>query len=170
MGKKIDISEIQIYLVGKVLGAVVGSLLLLFSNFAGFYYTIYEPRAYVWGYIYFGSGVLGSVLILLGIGGLLYSLNFTYRTLKLKSTEANSDVVVGNTEKSMMGGTFTAGLAAIGAIVFAVVNIIEGTQEWWLGGGFYGSFIGGLLIIICGKKIIGKIDPNRKKLLFGKFI
>ena len=80
---------------------------------------------------------------------------------------ADAGIVEENTNRAMIGGMSAATLAGIGGLVFAIINIIDGTQEWWFDGGFYGSFIGGLVILFLGKKIIERINPDSKKGLLG---
>lgn len=158
--EKIDTSKIQGYLVGQVIASFVGALLLLVSDFAGYYYSNYYIRTQTWGDIYLGSGFLATVLILIGAGGLLLSLFFAVKTLRLKN-EVSISLVKKNAKISIIGGIFTTGLAGIGGLVFIIVNIIDETEEWWLDAGFYGAFIGGLLVIFFGKMILNKIKSNK---------
>lgn len=155
-----DISKIKTYLFGQVLVAFIGALLLLLDDFAGFYYRDYYNHIDVWGYIYLGSGFLGSVLILIGVGGLLFSLYFAVKTLRLKGKASISEIKK-NTRNSIKGGMLTAGLAIISGLIFVIDNVIEGTQEWWLDSGFYGALISGLLIVFFGKIILNKINSGK---------
>lgn len=158
--KKIRISQIHGYLVGQAILAFIGALLLLVDDFAGYYYRDYYNHIDVWGDIYLGSDFLGSVLILIGIGSLSFSLYFAVKTLRLKN-EVPVSLVKENVKKSIKGGIFAAGLAGISALIFIISNVIEQTQEWWLDSGFYGAFIGGLLVAYFGKMIIDSIDSKR---------
>ena len=67
-----------------------------------------------------------------------------------------ADLLRQNTLKSIKGAGFTVSLAALGAIVFAIDSMIEET-DWWLSGGFYGAFIGGLLTVYFGKLILKRL-------------
>lgn len=166
---KIDIPKIKKYLIVQVLAAITGALFLLFDNFAGFYFYLYNSKAHIWGYIYLGSGILPSLLILVGVGALAFSLYNSYLILRIKG---NADA--GSVEKyqmnSIRAGFFTSILAFVGGFVFVAVSIWEETQSWWLDGGFYGSFIGGLVIVIFGNKVINMIHPNEKKRYFRPFM
>jgi len=64
--KGFDTSRVQGFLVGQVIAASVGILMLLVDDFGGFYYRDYYNHIDVYGYVYLGSGVLSTVLILLG--------------------------------------------------------------------------------------------------------
>ncbi len=159
--EKIDTSKIQGYLVGQVIVSVVGALLLLIGDFAGFYYSNYYIRSQTWGDIYFGSGFLATMLIIIGAGGLLFSLFFAVKTLRLKN-KVSISLVKKNVKKSIIGGIFTAGLAGIGGLVFIISNVIDETEEWWLDSGFYGAFIGGLLVAFFGIAILNKVKSRGK--------
>ena len=141
----------QGYLVGQVIASSSGALLLAVENFGGFYYR--DDYAHVYGYVYLGSGFLPTILILLGIGGLLFALAAAVRNLKAKEGESAA-LFKENTMKSIQGAGFTAILAAVGAVVFIVSSI---DTEWWLDGGFYGAFIGGLLTYYFGKQMLENI-------------
>lgn len=105
----------------------------------------------VWGYIYLGSGILTSVLILAGMAGLLVALMAAANSLKAKE-DLTADQLKQNAHTSIIAAGFTASLAMLGAMVFAVTSMVEGT-DWWLDSGFYGAFIGGLLTVFFGKMI-----------------
>lgn len=96
--EKIDTSQIQGYLVGQVIASFIGALLLLIGDFAGYYYSNYYIRSQTWGDIYLGSGFLATILILIGAGGLLFSLFFVVKTLRLKN-EASISLVKKNVKK-----------------------------------------------------------------------
>ncbi len=159
--EKINTSRIRGYLVGQVIASFIGALLLLIDDFAGYYYSNYYIRSHTWGDIYFGSGFLATTLIIIGAGGLLFSLFFAVKTLKLKN-EASISLIKKNVKKSIMGGIFTAGLAWIGGLVFIITNVIDETEEWWLDLGFYGAFIGGLLVAFFGIVILNKVKSKGK--------
>ncbi|MCK5157534.1 MAG: hypothetical protein KAR08_00125 [Candidatus Heimdallarchaeota archaeon] len=108
-------------------------------------------RVEVWGYIYLGSGILASVLILAGMAGLLVALMAAVNSLKAKGN-LTADLLKQNAHRSIMAAGFTASLAMLGAMIFAVISMVEGT-DWWLDSGFYGAFIGGLLTVFFGKMI-----------------
>jgi hypothetical protein len=148
-----DTSKYQGYLVGQVIASSIGALLLAIDDFSGYYYYDYYNKIETWGYIYLGSGVLGSILILAGIGGLLYALKASIQSLQAK--DATPALIRENAEKSIQGAGFTAGLALVGAVVF-VFSSLE--TEWWLDAGFYGAFVGGLLTVFLGREILKRLE------------
>ena len=153
--EKLDASQFQGLLVGQFIASATGAILLALSNFGGFYYMNYYAGFEVWGYIYLGSGVLVSILILAGIAGLVVALMAIVNSLNAKEN-VTADLLRQNALKAMKGAGFTVSLAVLGAIIFAIDSMIEET-DWWLSGGFYGAFIGGLLTVYFGKLILERL-------------
>lgn len=152
---KIDTSNFQGYLVGQVIAASVGVLLLAVGDFGGFYYRDYYTHVETNGYIYLGSGFLSTILILLGIGGLLIALRAAIKSLQAK--DASPTLLRENAQRAVKGAGFTAALATLGALVLALNSTLEGI-EWWLDSGFYGAFAGGLLTVFFGRLMLNKIE------------
>jgi len=152
---KVGTSQFQGYLIGQVIGAAVGALLLVVDDFAGFYYR--SGYVDVWGYITLYPISLATILILLGIGGLLQALYAAIQSLQAKD-EASPTFLKENARKTMLGAGFTAALAGVGAIIFIISAIINDYGDWWFGAGFYGAFIGGLLAALFGKMMYDQIE------------
>ncbi len=152
---KIDSSQFQGLLVGQVITASVGALLLAFEDFAGFYYGNYYIGVETYGHIHLGSGILTTFLILLGLAGLLISLRAAINSLQAKDN-ATPEQLEHNARITIKAAGFTALLAAIGGIVFAISSSID-EIDWWLDAGFYGAFIGGLLTVFFGMLILDRI-------------
>ena len=149
---KVDTSQFQGHLMGQIIAAVVGSLLLIFDDFAGYYFRGYstETRAY----IYLGSTITATLIILVGIAGLAFALYYAVQNLQAKD-DMSPMTLIENTRKSMLGGAFTAALAGVGAIAFIITSL---DTDWWLDSGFYGAFFGGLLIAVFAKLMLDKIE------------
>jgi hypothetical protein len=96
------------------------------------YRTTYQSE---FEFVRLGSGVINTVMILLGIGALLYALK-------------NS--IKGDVKKANKGAKFAVGLAVVGAVMF-VITYGDAT-DWWFDAGFYGTFFGGLTAIYAGNK------------------
>lgn len=149
---KVDTSQFQGHLMGQIIAAVVGSILLIFEDFAGYYVGGYSVRT--WAYINLGS-VIPAFFILIGIGGLVFALYYAVQSLQAKD-DMSPMTLLENTRRSMMGGAFTAALAGVGALVFILTSL--DTDDWWLDTGFYGAFFGGLLIAVFAKLMLDKIE------------
>ncbi len=152
--KEIKTSEIQGYLVGQVIVGIIGSLLLLFDDFAGYYYYDYYNRMQEWGYIYLGSGFFSGVLIILMVIVILSVVYSAYKIMREKSVSEN--LLKAHSKKSIMRGIFVVAVAFIGGAVFAISNIVDGS-EWWFDAGFYASMVSGLLFLFFGKQMLNKI-------------
>ena len=149
----VDTSQYQGFLIGQIIAAVVGTILLIADDFAGYFVGGYYVRT--WAYISFGSTIPATLIILVGIGGLLFALYYAVQSLQAKE-DMSPMTLLENTRRSMMGGAFTAALAGIGALVFILTSL--DTDEWWLSGGFYGGFFGGLLIAVFAKLMLDKLE------------
>lgn len=158
---KFDTSQIQGYLVGQVIAASVGALLLLASDFGGF---SYYDRYYGWryGYVNLGSEYpsliirfLSTIVILLAIVGLFIALWSSIKSLQAK--DAPPTLLKENAQRTVKGGGSAAALAFFGAVVFALSSTLQEMDEWWLDAGFYGAFLGGILTVFFGKMILNKI-------------
>lgn len=146
-------SKFQTDLMGQAIASLIGALLLALDDFSGFYYYDYYLKLEVWGWVYLGSGIIPSILILFGMGGLLYSLKASVTSLRTE--DITPEKLKENTEQSIRGAAFTAVLAFVGAIVFALSSL---DTDWWLGGGFYGAFLGGLVTVYLGKRVLDGLD------------
>lgn len=146
------VARYQGYLVAQSVLAAIGVLTLALGDFGGFYYRAGQGVD-VYGYVYLGSGVLASILILLGIAGLGVAL---YAALdSLRSEEATLETIAGNADRSVRAGGFTAALAAVGAVALAVANW---GVEWWLDVGFFGAFFGGLFVMALGRLLANAVN------------
>ncbi|MBR9705674.1 hypothetical protein GOV14_01440 [Candidatus Pacearchaeota archaeon] len=152
-------SKLKTYLALEAIASFIGIMLLLIDDFAGFYHYDYYNKIRIWGFVGLGNGVLGSVLILIGALALLFSLYTSIRYLRMKKISVQS--LKKDMKRVMISGIFVSALAGIGALVFIITNVIDETQEWWLDSGFYGAFIGGILIIILAKIILNKLKTKK---------
>lgn len=130
----------QGYLVVQLALSVVAIAMLVFGEFGGYYYRTY-PGVDVWGSVYLGSGILSTVLVLAGVLGLAVAGRAALRGLR---DDDITDSELGEEEaRAMRAAVATAGLAAVGALAVIASNL---GNDWWLGAGFYGAFVGGLLV------------------------
>lgn len=139
------VTRFQGYIVAQLVLAAVGFLALIFGDFGGYYYRS-GGGVEVYGYVYLGSSALASILVLLGIAGLGVAL---YAALdSLRDEAATLETVAANADRSVRAAGFTAALAAAGAVALAATSW---DVEWWFGVGFYGAFVGGLLVVWLGR-------------------
>ena len=126
--------------------SAIGALMLVFMDFGGFYYRDGYHHTDVWGYVYFGSGAVPTALIFLGVGGLAVAFSNAMRMLKKK--EISVKELKERLQLMRHGAMFTAVLAGAGALALIMTSL---DTEWWLDGGFYGAFLGGLLVAFVAK-------------------
>ena len=129
------------YLVGALITSMVGAIMLLVADFAGWEYSV----AYGDQNLYRGGsiGLISSYFIVIAVfaGLLLYAAYVCYQCLKPDET--------GLLQSRLQRGFYAAGLAALACLVagilFALVIAFEEVEDWWLDLGFYGGLIGGAL-------------------------
>ena len=133
--------------------SVVGGILLLFTEFAGFsYYSYYAGGGYV-GWI--GPHLddpLSIILFLVPAGCLFYGAYISY--LGFSDQPVSFDLI----NRAFL---LTAGVLAVvvvGALIF-VIDEIASDEWWWFDAGFYGGFIGSLLSTIFFYQI-RKVTPR----------
>jgi len=153
---KFDSSQFKGYLLVQAVASGIGFLLLAVADFGGFYYRDYYYHTDNYGYFYLGSDILTTVLILIGLAGLLISLIATIRSLLAKDN-ITPEMLEYNSRKASTYAGFTAFLSIISAIILGISFTIDGLVWWW-GPGFYGSFIGGFLTVFLSKKILEKLN------------
>ena len=134
----------QGYLVAQLVLGAIGALVLAVADFGGFYYRS-GGAVDVYGYVYLGSGLLASVLILAGLAGLGLAMYAALDSLRDETTSLES--LADNARRSIRYALFTAGLATAGAVALAASNL---GNEWWLDAGFWGAFAGGVLVAGVG--------------------
>lgn len=142
----------QGYLVAQLVLGAIGAVVLAVADFGGFYYRS-GGTVDVYGSVYLGSGVLSSVLILAGLGGLGLGM---YAALdSLRGDDATPAMIAANANRSIRGGLFTASLAVLGAVALAASSW---GIEWWLDAGFWGAFTGGVLVAGVGVLLRNEVE------------
>lgn len=131
--------NIKSFYIGVMITSVVGGILLLFTNFAGWSYY-----SYYYGYTIYGSvGVqlddpLSIILFLIVAGCLFYCSYISY----LGFSDQTVSFTLINRAFLLSAGALA--VVVIGALVF-IIDEISSDNWWWLEAGFYGGFIGSLL-------------------------
>ena len=129
--------EAQIFFVGSTIASLVGAILMLATDFGGWY--IYGVE---YGYIYANFTITGIIIILMDI---MFWLCFFISIAAL----AKPDILPDNALRS---GLYLALviliLTIIGASIFAVEMIDLDPTNWWLDASFYGALIGSILTVI----------------------
>jgi hypothetical protein len=143
----------QGYLVAQLVLGAIGFVVLAVADFGGFYYRAGSVDVY--GSVYLGSGLVPTVLVLLGLGGL--GLAGWAALDSLRDETATLETVAANARRSVRAGLFTAGLAVAGAVALAVANW---GVTWWLDAGFWGAFAGGVFVAALGVLLRNAVEDE----------
>ena len=141
--------------MAQIIVGILASVLIFLSDFGGFYYRDGYNNIDVWGYVYFGSGVLSSILIVLAVLGLLLPLKDAREFLKVK--KINENKVYAYIQKSKHFALFTVALSVMGALI---LGLTSWGIEWWLDTSFYAAFFGGLLLVFTNKLLFEYLENN----------
>lgn len=135
-----SVDDIKHWLMGAAVVSLIGGILLIVLDFAGWYN--YNAGVETWGWIGFQGfeegNFVGILFIFLGLS-LFYTTSISILALAKPDTFEP-------TRKTLLIGFFNALavflIVLIGGIVFEVVLAIDDPTNWWLGGGFYAGIIG----------------------------
>lgn len=127
--------------VGALIGSGAGFLLLILTDFGGwynyYYYAGYQESGYV--------GVSNPVTLL---GMIVLGLPFLYcAAISLKGATSPNSLAPRTVSIAFYLSVTEVILVFVGAAIF--VAAVSGSDSWWLGAGFYGSAIGGILAVVC---------------------
>ena len=124
--------------IGSFLTSILGGIILLVSDFAGWYnYDAYD-MVRSWGWIGVSVDAPLSSLILITVAiCLFYCTYISY--LGLQSADKLTQQVVRR-------GLFLASTAfviiVVAALIFTTEMLLDEPTDWWLDTGFYGGFLG----------------------------
>ncbi len=121
-------------LAGSLVSSVVGGVLLLVTDFGGGYYRAPYGDIEVdrWGSVGLLSGYFPLVIAF--TGALFYSGYVSFASLRMPSTASLTRAYRGSI------AVFLSLLLA--GIIFALLMVVQGLEEWWFHTGFYGGIVG----------------------------
>ena len=129
------------YFVGALITSLIGGILLLATDFAGWYAYNYYLGVRSWGWVGLGEFPVGIVFLIPAFF-LFYCSGISLLALKDIDKTPNKNLIRWGIILSLV--VFI--LALIGGIVFILT--LEDVSDWWLGEAFYGGLIGGLLTFL----------------------
>jgi len=129
------------YFIGALIFSLIGGILLLAMDFAGWYAYNYYAGVRSWGFIGFYELPSGLIFLIPAI----FLFYCTWISLKsIQNSKKNLN------KKSIRMGFFLSlavfFLALIGGIIFILT--LENVSDWWFDGAFYGGLLGGLFTSI----------------------
>jgi hypothetical protein len=124
-----------------LIACIVGVLLVILSDFAGFYnYGGY------YGYIYFSLETpITFVLILIVAIGLAVGAYVSYLGMQGQHTPE----LVRN---AVISVSISLGLVIVGALIFVVAILSDEPSDWWFETGFYGGLASSAIALFFLKK------------------
>ncbi len=124
--------------MGVFIGSLIGGIMLLVGEFAGWYYYDYYNGYREWGSVGAFSG-LGFLLLGPLSGALLYVAYLSYNATKVEPLEDQVELMY-----KISRIVFVVVIA--GALVF--IALASDNDDWWFGPGFYGGAIGSLISVL----------------------
>ena len=143
------------YFVGSLITSVVGAIMLLAGDFAGWeYQAAYgDQTLYRAGSI----GLIGPYFVVVAAfaGLLFYAAYVSYQHLRFGDTP----VVLKRLQLAIYAAVLASLASFVAGILFVVVIAIKDPDDWWLDVGFYGGVIGGALAAIFLRLAL-RASPN----------
>jgi hypothetical protein len=140
----LDSNSAILFFVGSQIISVFGAILLLATDFAGWFYTSSSSgyRVDEWGYI----GLLTPYFPLIAVlsCALLFCTYISFTALRNQEEEPDA-LVIG---QAYRGSIAIFATVLLGALVFTVIMLLDEPDDWWLDSGFYRGMIGSLLTAI----------------------
>ena len=132
------------YFVGSLITSVFGAILLLATDFAGWFFTSSSSgyRVDVWGDISLLTPYFPLIAVLSGT--LIFCAYVAFTVLRNPDEKPDTHVI----GRAYRGSIAVFATVLVGALVFSVIMLLDEPEEWWLDSGFYGGMIGSLLTAI----------------------
>jgi len=126
--------------VGALIGSGVGALLLMLTDFGGWYSYDSYYGIETWGYI----GIHSPTTL---IGVFFFALPFIYCSyVSLKGARDPNALTRRTVHGAFVVSVVGVVLILLAAVVFVIA--VSEADDWWFDAGFYGSLIGGLLTVV----------------------
>ena len=137
-------SQIRPLMVGSLITSVVGMVLLLATDFAGWEEEVeYVPSTIYRTYsISITSGYF--IIIVALAAALLFAAYVSYTFLRSSGSAPDA----ASLRLAFYGAMSVAITSLTAGVLFVIVLSIKDANDWWLDSGFYGGFIGGSLTAI----------------------
>ncbi len=126
------------YLTGALIAATVGGIMLVASDFAGWYYRV--PYGEVMVDRYGAVGLFSPYFVVFAAFAvfLFYAAYVSYQGLRT----GGDSVPRAALERAYRGTAAVFAGCVLGAVVFVVLVVLQDTEDWWLDAGFYGGAVG----------------------------
>ena len=128
----------QSYYIGAFIFSLIGGVLLLAMDFAGWYAYNYYAGVRIWRYIGFNELPSGLLFLIPAIF-LFYCTWISFQALKNPDKPPSKNSL----RQGFLLSLVVFLLALIGGITFILT--LGDVSDWWFDGAFYGGLLGGLL-------------------------
>ena len=136
--------------VGSLITSIVGAILLLATDFAGWYNETSGTRE--WGWISVDASIPAAILLIILALCLLYCSYISFLGLQTSNEEPTQDKL----RLGLILSGFVFLVVLIGGLIFVGVMLSDEPTDWWLDTGFYagllGSFLTALFLYIAYKE------------------
>lgn len=129
------------FYVGSLIFSLIGGILLLATDFAGWYAYNYYAGVRIWSYVGFNELPSGLIFLIPAIF-LFYCSYISLLALRNTGKTPSKNSIRLGTILSLV--VFL--LALIGGIIFILT--LGDVTDWWFDGAFYGGLLGGLFTSI----------------------
>jgi hypothetical protein len=133
------------YYVGALITSVLGGILLVVTDFAGWDGSNYYLGIYEEGWVGIDAGGPLAILIFGGLAAALF-----YSTGLSVFTLMNQDSTLDRKwfQLGILLAIAVAIISLIGGLYFVVSMLSDEPEDWWLDAGFFGGVIGGALTAV----------------------
>jgi hypothetical protein len=122
--------------VGSLITSLVGAVLLILEDFAGWHNYGYYVES--WGWIGLNLETPLSFILIVTVAGLLfYCAYVSLQGLRLKG-QINQRTI----RSGFIASSVAFAIVIVGAIAFVAAMLIDEPTNWWFEAGFYGGFLG----------------------------
>ena len=121
---------------GSLIATVIGALLLLGLDFAGWYERNQAFES--WSYVGLFTGLLAFLLVGGTAALLLFGAYVSYRGLRPGASPPPPELV----RYAFLASLAALAVVILGGLYFVASMLTDEPEDWWFDGGFYGGLIG----------------------------
>ena len=121
---------------GSLISTVIGALLLIAFDFAGWYERNQSFEA--WSYVGLLTGPRGFLLVGGTAALLLFGAYVSYRALRPGESPPSPEVV----RYAFLASLAALAVVVLGGLYFVIAMLSDEPADWWFDGGFYGGLLG----------------------------
>lgn len=137
-------SSLNTYFVGSLITSAVGAILLLFTDFANWEHYNYYSGIFSAGWVS-GEAIPYFIIIMIVACCLFFCTFVSFIGIQSPSTRYPIQINKQTLKYALMASIAAFTIVTVSALIFVAVILSDEPDYWWMGPGFYGSFIGSAL-------------------------